>query len=102
MKQIKKPEQILPEKVLVEPVDREEKTAGGLLIPPEQRNNNQGKARIVLLGKGVQEDFKNHGLEWKEGDIIIYAKRSEVKLDIDNHQYFLLDKIDLLFNTMEK
>jgi chaperonin GroES len=76
----------LHDRVLVKPLEAEEKTAGGIIIP-DTAKEKPIKGRVISAGPGVRgEDGKLHPLDVKKGDEILYGKwsGSEVKLNGDD------------------
>ncbi|HMA14295.1 MAG TPA: co-chaperone GroES, partial [Kiloniellaceae bacterium] len=73
----------LHDRVVVEPLEGEEKTAGGIIIPDTAKEKPmQGK--VIAAGPGARgEDGKLVALDVKKGDTVLYGKWSgtEVKLD---------------------
>jgi len=76
----------LHDRVVVKPLEAEEKTAGGIIIPDTAKEKPM-KGRVVAAGPGVRgEDGKLQPLDVKKGDQILYGKwsGSEVKLNGDD------------------
>ena len=76
----------LHDRVVVKPLEAEEKTAGGIIIPDTAKEKPM-KGRVVAAGPGVRgEDGKLQPLDVKTGDEILYGKwsGSEVKLNGDD------------------
>ena len=76
----------LHDRVVVKPMEAEEKTAGGIIIPDTAKEKPM-EGRVVAAGPGVRgEDGKLHPLDVKKGDQILYGKWSgtEVKLNGDD------------------
>src|SRR3546814_11663066 len=73
----------LHDRVVVEPIEAETKTAGGIIIPDNAKEKpSQGK--IIAAGPGSRDDSgKIQKLDVKVGDTVLYGKWSgtEVKLD---------------------
>ena len=76
----------LQDRVLVEPMEADEKTSGGIIIPDTAKEKPM-EGRVIAAGPGVRgEDGKLHPLDVKKGDQILYGKWSgtEVKLNGDD------------------
>lgn len=83
---------ILAGKILVEPQEAVEKTAGGLFIPDSAKEKPlQGK--VVLVGS----DKKDEPMEIKVGDSVFYGKYAGTELNIDSSDYILLSQVDVLY-----
>ena len=64
----------LHDRVLIEVLDSEEKTAGGIIIPDTAKEKPQ-KGKVVAAGEGrVNDDGKTISLSVKNGDEVIYSK----------------------------
>ena len=77
----------LHDRVVVMPLEADEKTAGGIIIPDTAKEKPM-EGRVVAAGPGVRgEDGKLQPLDVKKGDQILYGKWSgtEVKLNGDDH-----------------
>jgi chaperonin GroES len=75
-------------RALVEPVEQEERTASGIVLPQTAREKPQ-IARVVAIG-----DLENGRIS--EGDLVVFAKYSGTKINLDNKDYLILDSDDLL------
>src|SRR3546814_3899058 len=67
----------LHDRVVVEPLEEDEKTAGGIIIPDTAKEKPmQGK--VLAAGPGARgDDGKLVALDVKKGDKVLYGKRSE-------------------------
>ncbi len=75
----------LGDRVVVEPLEEEEITASGIILPETAKEKPQ-KGTIIAVGPGRKDDNgKVIPLDVKEGDVVLYAKYggTEVKLDSD-------------------
>jgi len=75
----------LGDRVVVEPLEEEEITASGIILPETAKEKPQ-KGTVVAVGPGRKdENGKVIAMEVKEGDTVLYAKYggTEVKLDSD-------------------
>ena len=86
----------LHDRVLVEPLDAEEKTAGGIIIPDTaQEKPMEGK--IVAVGKGSRNDEgKIAALDVKKGDRILYGKWSGTEVKVDGGDYLIMKESDVM------
>ena len=75
----------LGDRVVVEPLEEEEITASGIILPETAKEKPQ-KGTVVAVGPGRKDDNgKVIAMDVKEGDVVLYAKYggTEVKLDSD-------------------
>jgi chaperonin GroES len=86
----------LHDRVLVEPLDAEEKTAGGIIIPDTaQEKPMEGK--IIATGSGARnEDGKVVALDVKKGDRILYGKWSGTEVKVDGTDYLIMKESDIM------
>ena len=86
----------LHDRVLVEPLDAEEKTAGGIIIPDTaQEKPMEGK--IIATGSGARgEDGKVVALDVKKGDRILYGKWSGNEVKVDGKDYLIMKESDIM------
>ena len=76
------------ERALVKPVEQEEKTASGIVLPETAKDKPQ-TARIIAIG-----DLEDG--EVSEGDVVVFAKYSGTQITLDGEDYLILDADDLL------
>ncbi|MHB8232127.1 MAG: co-chaperone GroES [bacterium] len=86
----------LQDRVLVERLQEEEKTKGGLFIPDSAKEKPmQGK--VVAAGNGrVTEDGKKIPMDVKVGDLVLFAKYSGNDVKIDDKEYLIMKEDDIL------
>jgi chaperonin GroES len=88
--------QPLGNRVLVKPDEVEEKTTGGLVLPPSASEDQKPETgTVVKLGKG-KVDGKEVSFEISVGDRIYFKKYSPDEILIDGDKYLLLDGEDIL------
>jgi len=86
----------LGDRVLVKPLEGQEKTKGGIVIPDTAKEKPQ-EGKVIACGKGkVSDDGKLTPLEIKEGDKILYGKYSGTEVTIDNEELIILHESDIL------
>ena len=86
----------LHDRVVVERLDSDEKTAGGIIIPDSaQEKPMQGK--ILAVGSGARDDSgKVQPLDVKEGDTILFGKWSGTEVKIDGKEYSIMKESDIM------
>ncbi len=86
----------LQDRVLVERLQEEGKTKGGLFIPDSAKEKPmQGK--VVAAGNGrVMEDGKKIPMDVKIGDVVLFAKYSGNDVKIDDKEYLIMKEDDIL------
>ena len=86
----------LHDRVVVERLDSDEKTAGGIIIPDSaQEKPMQGK--ILAVGSGARDDSgKIQPLDVKEGDTILFGKWSGTEVKIDGKDLLIMKERDIM------
>ena len=74
----------LADRVLVEPMQAETKTASGIIIPDNAKEKPQ-KATVVAVGNGT----KDNPMTVKVGDVVLYGKYSGTELKFDGVDYLI-------------
>ncbi len=87
----------LADRVLIEPLDQEEKTASGILLPETAKEKPQ-EGVIVAIGPGKwdEDGEKRMEMEVKLGDKVIFAKYSGSEIKIGDKKYLLMSEKDIL------
>ena len=87
--------QPLQDRVLIEPIEQEEKTAGGILIPDSAKEKPQkGKVKAVGTGR-VLDNGTKVPLEIKVGQTILYGKYSGNQIKVDGREYLIVRESDV-------
>jgi len=86
----------LADRVLVKPIEREEVTKGGIVLPDTVREKPQ-EGEVVAVGDGrLSEDGKRIPLDVKVGDIVIYAKYGGTEIKVEGEELIILRESDIL------
>lgn len=86
----------LHDRVLVERIEEEQKTASGIIIPDSaQEKPVQGK--VVAVGTGARDDSgKVIPLDVKEGDTVIFAKWAGTEVKIGGKELLVMKESDII------
>ena len=86
----------LHDRVVVEPSQQDEKTAGGIIIPGNaQEKPMQGK--VLKAGPGARsEDGKLQGMDVKKRDVVVYGKWSGTEVKIDGKDVLIMRESDIM------
>ena len=88
--------QPLGDRILVEPLEAEEKTSGGIVIPDTAKEKQQ-KGKVVAVGKGrVSEEGKLTPLEVKVNDQVLFGRYSGTEVKIGATDYLIVKEDDIL------
>ena len=87
----------LGDRLLVEPIEKEEMTASGIYVPETAKEKPQeGKVLAVGPGRWDEDGKKRLPLDVKVDDRIIYAKYAGTEIKIDDKKYLILKESDVL------
>ena len=81
----------LADRVLVEPMAAETKTASGIIIPDNAKEKPQ-KGTVVAVGTGK----KDEPLTVKVGDTVLYGKYGGTELKLEGKDYLMMRESDIL------
>jgi len=83
-------------RVLVEPVEQEEITAGGIILPETAKEKPQ-EGKILATGPGERDDEgKRIAMDVKVGDKVLFAKYSGTEVKMNGKKLLILRESDLL------
>jgi len=86
----------LGDRIVIELVESEEKTASGIVLPDSAKEKPQ-KGRVVAVGTGrVLESGERVALEVSVGDRIIFSKYSGTEVKFEGNEYLILRENDIL------
>ncbi len=81
----------LADRVLIEPMAAETKTASGIIIPDTAKEKPQ-KGKVVAVGPGT----KDEKMTVKVGETVLYGKYSGTELKLDGTDYLMMRESDIL------
>ncbi len=87
--------QPLGDRVLVNVLEAEDKTKGGIVLPDTAKEKPQ-QAEVVAVGKGKIQDGKTIAPEVKVGDKVLYGKYSGTEITVDGEEYLMLKEEDIV------
>ncbi|WP_027587916.1 MULTISPECIES: co-chaperone GroES [Acidipropionibacterium] len=86
----------LEDRVLVQPLEAEQTTASGLVIPDTAKEKPQ-EGRVIAAGPGRVDDKGTRvPMDVKENDVIIFSKYGGTEVKYDGQEYLLLNARDIL------
>ena len=87
----------LEDRILVQPLDAEQTTASGLVIPDTAKEKPQeGKVLAVGPGRFDEDGDKRIPLDVKIDDVVIYSKYGGTEIKYNGEEYLLLSARDVL------
>ena len=88
--------QPLADRVVVRPIEREEKTKTGIYLPDTAKEKPQ-EGEVIAVGPGRKsEDGKVIAMDVKVGDTVIYTKYGGTEIKIDDEELMILRESDIL------
>ena len=86
----------LADRLVVEPIEQEEVTAGGIILPETAKEKPQ-QGKVIAAGPGRTDDKGERiAMEVKVGDRVLYAKYSGTEIKLDNKKVLILRESDIL------
>ncbi len=86
----------LHDRVLVERLEAQAKTAGGIIIP-DTAKEKPAEGKIVAVGKGARDESgKFIALDVKAGDKVLFAKWGGTEVKVDGKELVILKESDIL------
>ena len=86
----------LGNRVVIEPLEQEEITAGGIVLPETAKEKPQ-KGKVLSVGPGDRdEDGKRIPMDVEEGQTVLFAKYAGTEIKVDGKKLLILRESDLL------
>jgi chaperonin GroES len=86
----------LADRLVVEPIEQEEVTAGGIILPETAKEKPQ-QGKVIAAGPGRTDDEGDRiAMEVKVGDRVLYAKYSGTEIKLDSKKVLILRESDIL------
>ncbi len=86
----------LQDRIIVERIDEEETSKGGIIIPDTAKEKSQ-EGKVVAVGKGkVLENGKIQKLDVKQGDRVLFSKYAGTEITLEGEERVILREDDVL------
>jgi chaperonin GroES len=86
----------LDDRVVVEPLEAEDKTAGGILLPDSAKEKPQ-KGKVLAVGAGkVNDDGKRQPVAVAVGDVVLYGRYAGNDIEIGGKEVKIMRESDIL------
>jgi chaperonin GroES len=86
----------LADKVLLERIEAENKTAGGIVLPDTAKEKPQ-RGKIISVGEGkILENGKRKEIQVKKGDMVLFTSYAGTEIKIDGKEYLIMDESDIM------
>ena len=92
----------LGDRVVVKPIEGEERTKGGIILPDTAKEKPQ-EGKVLAIGPGkMTEDGKRMPMDVKVGDIVLYVKYGGTEVKIEGEELMILSENDILAKKASK
>jgi len=86
----------LADKVLVQRLEAESKTSGGIVLPDSAKEKPQ-KGKIVSVGKGkILDDGTLRKMQVKKGDMVLFTSYAGTEVKVDSKEYLIMSESDIM------
>ena len=91
----------LGNRVVIEPLESEEVTAGGIVLPETAKEKPQ-KGKVLSVGPGERDEDGDYiKMDVKDGDTVLFAKYAGTEIKMDGKKLLILRESDLLAIIVE-
>ncbi len=86
----------LSDRVLIKPIQREEMTKTGIVLPDTAKEKPQ-EGEVLAVGPGaIQDDGKRGPMDVKEGQRVLYAKYAGTEFKVEGDELLIVSQKDIL------
>ncbi len=86
----------LDDRVLIKPLEAEEKTAGGIVLPDTAKEKSQ-RGKVVQVGSGKLLDSGSRApVVLKKGDVVLFGKYAGTEIKIEGEQHQIMRENEVL------
>jgi chaperonin GroES len=86
----------LGDRVIVRPIEKEEVSKGGIILPDTAKEKPQ-EGEIIAVGPGkVKDDGTRIAMDVKVGDKVIYAKYAGTEVEVDDEKLLIMHESDIM------
>jgi chaperonin GroES len=88
--------QPLADKVLVQRLEAENKTAGGIVLPDTAKEKPQ-KGKVISVGKGkILDDGTLREMQVKKGDVVLFTSYAGTEVKVEGKEYLIMSESDIM------
>jgi len=86
----------LADKVLVQRLEAENKTAGGIVLPDTAKEKPQ-RGKVISVGDGkILDDGTVRKIQVKKGDVVLFTSYAGTDVKIDDREYLIMSESDIM------
>lgn len=94
--------QPLADRVLVQPIEKEEVTKAGIVLPDTAKEKPQ-EGKVLAVGPGrISEEGKRLPMDVAVGDVVVYAKYGGTEIKVEGEELMILREADILAKKAKK
>jgi len=92
----------LGDRLIVEPLDEEQTTVGGIVLPDTAQEKPQ-RGTVLAVGPGARNtDTGDHiAMDVEEGDVVVYSKYGGTEIKVGADEYLILRESDVLAKVLD-
>ncbi|MGA2915328.1 MAG: co-chaperone GroES [Sedimentisphaerales bacterium] len=86
----------LADKVIVERIEAENKTAGGIVLPDTAKEKPQ-RGKVINVGEGkLLDDGSKSKMQVKKGDEVLFTSYAGTEVKLDGKEYLIMEESDIM------
>jgi chaperonin GroES len=86
----------LADKVIVERIEAESKTAGGIVLPDSAKEKPQ-RGKVISIGVGkLLDDGSRSDMQVKKGDEVLFTSYAGSEVKLDGKEYLIMEESDIM------
>lgn len=86
----------LADKVIVERIEAENKTAGGIVLPDTAKEKPQ-RGKVISVGEGkLLDDGSKSKMQVKKGDEVLFTSYAGTEVKLDGKEYLIMEESDIM------
>jgi len=87
----------LADHILIEPINEDEKTKSGILLPETAEREKPEKGKVIAVGPGkILSSGKRVPMEVNVGDVVLFTKYGPNEIKVDDKEYLIARQEDIL------
>ena len=92
----------LADRMVVKPIEREEITKGGIVLPDTAKEKPQ-EGEVLAVGPGrMSDDGVRIPMDIKKGDVVLYSKYGGTEVKVEDEEFIILRESDILAKKPKK
>ena len=88
--------QPLYDRVLIKPLEEDQTTASGIIIPDTASKERPQKGKVLAAGPGRTENGQQMAMSVKEGDTVLFSKYGPSEIKLDGEELLIAEEKEIL------